>query len=328
MRKYKMFKKILASVLVAALCVTGIPANNIGVTKAYAENKTWYTTSYVKNGDFELGDETGWSIIAGTNENYTHEVITNQWDENNKTNFLNIWNNDIQANPYSMTQKIENLPAGEYKISYKFAGENNGTSGLAIKVTSADGELSSDVIDATTGWNVWIADETTVFTIDDTKDITIEISGDFANEDYFFKIDNIILKSTTEPVSTAVDAGIYVEKINDLDENFIEGVDISSYISEKDSGVKFYDFEGNEVNDQGYFNLLAASGVNWVRIRVWNNPYTSEGKGYGGGNNDLDKAIKMGQWATNAGLKVLIDFHYSDFGLTQENRKLLRHGRI
>lgn len=59
--------------------------------------------------------------------------------------------------------------------------------------------------------------------------------------------------------------------------------------------------------------LLADAGVNWVRLRVWNDPFDTNGKGYGGGNNDLDAAVTMGQWASDAGLKVLIDFHYSDF---------------
>ena len=49
-----------------------------------------------------------------------------------------------------------------------------------------------------------------------------------------------------------------------------------------------------------------------MRIRVWNDPYDSNGNGYGGGNNDLEKAKKIGKWATDAGMKVLIDFHYSD----------------
>ena len=53
--------------------------------------------------------------------------------------------------------------------------------------------------------------------------------------------------------------------------------------------------------------------MNYIRIRVWNNPYDAEGNGYGGGNNDLEKAKKIGKWATDAGMKVLIDFHYSDF---------------
>lgn len=109
-----------------------------------------------------------------------------------------------------------------------------------------------------------------------------------------------------------VEADIYVDRL-DLSEDFIKGVDISSYLAEKHSGVIYHDFAGNEVDDAGFFTLLKESGINWVRIRVWNHPYDASGNGYGGGNNDLDKAKIMGKLATDAGLKVLIDFHYSDF---------------
>ncbi len=113
--------------------------------------------------------------------------------------------------------------------------------------------------------------------------------------------------------SAVVKAGINVEKVNGLTDDFIGGVDISSYRSLKDSGVKYYDFAGKELDDAGFFKLLADSGINYVRIRVWNNPYDAVGNGYGGGNNDLQKAIDMGKLATDAGMRVLIDFHYSDF---------------
>lgn len=104
---------------------------------------------------------------------------------------------------------------------------------------------------------------------------------------------------------------IYVEQIN-LGEDFIKGVDISSLEAELASGVKYHDFEGNELDEAGFFKFLADNGVNWVRIRVWNDPYDDSHNGYGGGNCDLDKAISMGKYATDAGLRVLIDFHYSD----------------
>ena len=41
--------------------------------------------------------------------------------------------------------------------------------------------------------------------------------------------------------------------------------------------------------------------------------YDEKGNGYGGGNNDLDKCIKIGKRATDNGIKTLVDFHYSDF---------------
>lgn len=127
------------------------------------------------------------------------------------------------------------------------------------------------------------------------------------------KITNLKKAKEELKSSAVVQAGINVEKVNGLPSDFIGGVDISSYRALKDSGVKYYDFAGNELDDQGFFNLLAASGINYVRIRVWNNPYDAAGNGYGGGNNDLQKAVDMGKLATDAGMRVLIDFHYSDF---------------
>ena len=125
--------------------------------------------------------------------------------------------------------------------------------------------------------------------------------------------DTNIKKPVSFEGSEKVESELCVAPIEGMKDEFIRGVDISSYVSEKDAGVSFYDFEGNELDDQGFFNFLADCGVNWVRIRIWNNPYNDDGMGYGGGNCDVEKAVTMGKFATNAGMKVLIDFHYSDF---------------
>ena len=103
---------------------------------------------------------------------------------------------------------------------------------------------------------------------------------------------------------------INVNKIEGLSEDIVRGVDVSSVISLEQSGVKFYDFNGNECD---IFKVLKDANVNYARIKIWNNPYNSLGQGYGGGNSDLAKAITLGKRATQHGLKVLIDFHYSDF---------------
>lgn len=133
------------------------------------------------------------------------------------------------------------------------------------------------------------------------------------------------MKAATSALQAAKDAlvdagivdsganGIFVEKVNGLSDDFFKGVDVSSYVSLRDSGVTFKDWDGNVISDQQFFDQLKEAGVNCVRIRVWNNPYDANGNGYGGGNNDLEKAKKIGKWATDAGMKVLIDFHYSDF---------------
>lgn len=109
---------------------------------------------------------------------------------------------------------------------------------------------------------------------------------------------------------SAQDAGIYVEPIPGISDEFIRGMDVSSVLVEENSGVKYYGFDGKE---QDVFKTFAEAGVNYARIRVWNDPYDENGNGYGGGNNDVDTAIALGKRATENGMKVCIDFHYSDF---------------
>lgn len=119
--------------------------------------------------------------------------------------------------------------------------------------------------------------------------------------------------TNSEEVVSGEDVTLYVNKIENLRDDFITGVDVSSVISEYESGVKYRDFDGNELNKQDFFYFLAACGVNWVRVRVWNDPFDSNGNGYGGGNCNIDVAKEIGEYATKAGIKLLVDFHYSDF---------------
>ena len=114
----------------------------------------------------------------------------------------------------------------------------------------------------------------------------------------------------SEKDSEVVYSSINIEKVTGISDETIRGVDVSSVISLENSGVKFFNFEGQE---QDIFKTLAESGVNYIRVRVWNNPYDSEGNGYGGGNNDIDTAVEIGKRATQYGMKLLVDFHYSDF---------------
>lgn len=108
----------------------------------------------------------------------------------------------------------------------------------------------------------------------------------------------------------AEEAGVYVEPIDGLSEDFIRGVDISSIIAEEKSGVVYYNEEGAE---QDIFQTLAQNGVNYIRVRVWNDPYDENGNGYGGGNNDTKTAAEIGARAAKYGMKLCVDYHYSDF---------------
>ena len=103
---------------------------------------------------------------------------------------------------------------------------------------------------------------------------------------------------------------LYVQKVEDLPEDFILGMDASCVPALEAGGVKYYDHDGQE---KDVFQILSENGVNYIRVRVWNDPYDTDGNGYGGGNCDIDTAIAIGKRATQYGMKLLVNFHYSDF---------------
>lgn len=117
---------------------------------------------------------------------------------------------------------------------------------------------------------------------------------------------------TREPAATesSKEAEISIEPVEGVSDDFICGMDASSVLACEKSGVTYYNYEGGE---QDVYLTLAQSGVNYIRLRVWNDPYDENGNGYGGGNNDVDTAIELGKRASGYGMKVCIDFHYSDF---------------
>ncbi len=120
--------------------------------------------------------------------------------------------------------------------------------------------------------------------------------------------------SGTKPLPTSTQngdgAGLYVQKVENLSDDFIMGMDASSVIANENSGVKYYGFNGKE---QDVFKTLAEAGVNYIRVRIWNDPFDAEGNGYGGGNCNIDTALEIGKRATQYGMKLLANFHYSDF---------------
>lgn len=113
-----------------------------------------------------------------------------------------------------------------------------------------------------------------------------------------------------EMPSEAAEAGVYVEPIEDLPDDFIRGVDISSVLAEEESGVVYYNVNREE---EDIFGILAKNGVNYIRVRVWNDPYDADGNSYGGGTNDVEHAAQIGKRAAKYGMKLCVDFHYSDF---------------
>lgn len=289
------------------------------ITEVNSSDFDWTKTSIVSNGDFESGSTEGWDIV--TNEAVAYTVKVDEWASNNTSSILNIYNDADTEEAFSLSQVVAKLPAGTYKLSLDMDGEAKDC-GLSVDVNGI-----TKSIGATNGWDSWKTAEL-AFEIKKDTDVAIKIEGSIPSK-YWGDFDNIALykagkeesedtdKDAVDEDTTnediAVEADIFVKKVAGVDDDFITGADVSSYLSVINSGAKFYDKEGNVLDEQGFFNLLAAGGTNYIRVRVWNDPYDASGNGYGGGNNDIEAAKVIGQYATKAGMKVLVDFHYSDF---------------
>ncbi len=120
----------------------------------------------------------------------------------------------------------------------------------------------------------------------------------------------------------AVSQKITVEKVEGLSSDFMRGLDISALQDVESHGGKFY---GNDGKEKDLFEILKDSGVNWIRLRLWNKPVyekdlknkdgkviAKKGQPYGGGNNSIDVDLELAKRAKAAGFKILLDFHYSD----------------
>ena len=122
------------------------------------------------------------------------------------------------------------------------------------------------------------------------------------------KKDDTLLEDYKRPNVTS--DSLYVDKVEGLDDDFALGMDASTVLALEASGVKYYDFDGTE---KDVFQILSDNGINYIRVRVWNDPFDKDGNGYGGGNCTIDTAIEIGKRANKYGMKLCVDFHYSDF---------------
>ncbi|MCL2051638.1 MAG: glycosyl hydrolase 53 family protein [Lachnospiraceae bacterium] len=153
-----------------------------------------------------------------------------------------------------------------------------------------------------------------------------------------------VLQSTTAVTTGNIIANprvenypIHIRKVEGLRPDFMMGADIStepalraaSLYQGGTAGVRDFNITWRDRNGNpgDLYEILADHGVNYVRARIWHGPYnpstwtannTTYGHGYGpgvfgAGQSDVDKAIEMGIRVTDAGMKLLANFHYSDF---------------
>lgn len=91
--------------------------------------------------------------------------------------------------------------------------------------------------------------------------------------------------------------------------DYIKGMDISTLDEVEKLGGKYYD-RGEK---KELIEILKSYGVNYIRLRLWNEPKSPDGTPYGAGNNDYECVLRIAKRVKAVGLKFLLDFAYSDF---------------
>jgi len=90
------------------------------------------------------------------------------------------------------------------------------------------------------------------------------------------------------------------EDNSDAADIFIVGADMSYLDQEEDCGAVYRDT--GAVRDA--MQIMKDHGLNWVRLRLWHTPQDRY--------NNLDRTLAMARRVKTNGLRLLLDFHYSD----------------
>jgi arabinogalactan endo-1,4-beta-galactosidase len=92
--------------------------------------------------------------------------------------------------------------------------------------------------------------------------------------------------------------------------DWVRGIDISNCWEIEQYGGKYKNFD-NQVED--IMKILVDAGINYVRIRLWVDPEALSVHYPGDGNNKMAVTKVIAARAKAAGLKILLDYHYSDY---------------
>jgi len=115
-----------------------------------------------------------------------------------------------------------------------------------------------------------------------------------------------------------------------LGDQYILGADVSSLAEHVDNGAVFIDTDGYE---KPLLTLLKNHGFNYIRLRTFVDPSADYGYASGFGTwcdtkgeayNDKAHIIEMAQQVKAAGMKLLLDFHYSDTW-ADPNKQVIPH---
>jgi beta-galactosidase len=119
---------------------------------------------------------------------------------------------------------------------------------------------------------------------------------------------DIITVSPEKVSSINIDKNYQLNSFSAKSVDKMLGADISFLPQLEERGMKFSD-KGVE---KDAIQILKEHGINYVRLRIFNDPANEKGYSPKKDFCDLENTKKMAKRVKNAGLKLLLDFHYSD----------------
>ncbi|TDB78072.1 glycosyl hydrolase 53 family protein [Micromonospora sp. KC723] len=170
--------------------------------------------------------------------------------------------------------------AGTANLAVRFA---NGSTASRPADVSVNGAVVQSALgfEATGAWTSWATKGLSVQLAAGTNTVRLAAttSGGLANVDYL-------------EVTTADGGG---------NTSIMQGADVSTGQRALDLGARHYYANGVQGDA---LDILKSAGVNYVRLRIWNNPRS--------GYNNKDKVLQYARTVKAKGLKLMVDFHYSD----------------
>lgn len=180
----------------------------------------------------------------------------------------------------SVQFSLDSAAAGTATVTVRYA---NGSSADRPADISVNGTVSRSgfAFEPTGGWNVWAA-----------KTLTVQLAAG---------INTVLLAARTSAGLANID---YLEAAATPDtgeSGIMQGADVSTGQRAADLNAKYYYASGVQGDP---LDILKSVGVNYVRLRIWNNPRS--------GYNNKNKVLQYARTVKAKGLKLMVDFHYSD----------------
>jgi beta-galactosidase len=243
-------------------------------------------------------------------------------------------NQKISNNNYAHWYQVPTgKPVKLVFASYKTTMIANGTDEALLRISAVDSN-GMEIMDASLPFEVSVAGEATIFEMDHSEpeivsktDSVVVWKSQLSNgiKELLLKsgttVDKIKVEVKTDSLWPAsheihtIPADVVLLKPKDVQiipspkiEQEMIGADISFLPQLEYQGMKFYD--NGEENDA--IEILKNHGFNTIRLRIFVNPENENGYAPDQGFCGLDSTLMMARRVKEAGLNLLLDFHYSD----------------